>query len=92
MTGKVYIATGPEEIGFLISWAGGTPPFQLQESPSLTSPVWTNVGPVTMKHERQVPNDKSQAFFRLMEAVPLLDADVSNPNETRLIWQVPELE
>jgi len=90
MTGSAHLTIEPSGNDFIVSWIGGYPPFQLQESPSLGAPSWANIGSVTMRHQQIILNNKPMGFFRLMEAVPLLDATLTETTVT-FNWSIPEL-
>lgn len=84
-------ATRLESPNLLISWEGGTAPFQLQRTFDWSG--WTNVGNPTLARSRTINTaEHPHAFFRLQEAIPLLDIDLSYESGTKLVWQVPDLE
>lgn len=76
----------------ILTWTGGAPPFQVQWGADLNpSTPWVNVGNATIARTRTVPIVGREGYFRVQEQVPLLDADVSQPDVTRLFWSLPDL-
>jgi len=50
----------------LLSWTGGRPPFQVQKTYELTSPVaWTNVGEPVWTNAMVLSVEQSNVFFRV---------------------------
>ncbi len=52
----------------VLEWSGGTPPYQVQRSPSLSSGSWTNVGPVTSATTFSVSSSGSRGFYRVIDS------------------------
>ena len=50
----------------LITWGGGTGPYQLQHSSTLTTDSWTNVGAPTSNFSAIVPIGAGPEYFRVM--------------------------
>lgn len=48
-----------------LTWSGGTPPYQVQTSLSLSPGSWTNIGPPTNGNSATVPMSGSSGFFRI---------------------------
>jgi hypothetical protein len=54
--------------GIVLTWQGGTPPFQVQRTLSLTNPQWQNVGDATSETTATVPTVPTAAYFRVVPA------------------------
>ena len=52
----------------VLEWSGGTPPYQVQRSPSLSSGSWNNVGPVTSATTLSVSSSGSRGFYRILDS------------------------
>ena len=52
----------------VLEWSGGTPPYQVQRSPSLSSGSWNNVGPVTSATTLGVSSSGSRGFYRILDS------------------------
>jgi len=50
----------------VLEWAGGNPPFQLQVTPSLANPAWTNVGAPTSNRTATAPMQSDAGFYRVL--------------------------
>jgi hypothetical protein len=50
----------------ILTWSGGTPPYQIQTNDSLSPTTWVNVGPTTTGNSAKVPVVGAQAFFRVV--------------------------
>lgn len=49
----------------VIEWNRGTPPFQIQFTPTLSTPAWSNVGNTTTDRTATVPLQGDMGFFRV---------------------------
>jgi len=49
----------------VLTWVGGTPPYQIQTNDSLNPATWTNVGATITGNSAKVPVNGSRAFFRV---------------------------
>lgn len=75
----------------VVTVAGGSPCFQYQQRSDLSPATpWVNVGGPTISRSKTLAKTGVQGYFRVQEQVVLqLDADLSNPNQTRLFWVLP---
>ena len=75
----------------VISWAGGTGPFQLQKTNALSNtPIWTNLGNPTLARSATIPIVETQAFFRIQGEVPLM-TETQDASNVHLAWQAPDV-
>ncbi len=77
--------------GIAVSWAGGIAPFLLQRTNFMPPDQWVNVGRPTMARSKSFAVDLPQGYFRVEEAVKMLDIDLTRP-DTFLVWSIPDLE
>ncbi|HEX5177219.1 MAG TPA: hypothetical protein VFV83_09335 [Chthoniobacteraceae bacterium] len=63
-----YLVTSITRSGneLILTWLGGTPPYQIQTNNSLSPTTWVNVGTTTTGNSAKVPVVGSQAFFRVI--------------------------
>jgi hypothetical protein len=54
----------------LLTWTGGTPPYQIQTSATLAAGSWVNVGASTTGNSAKVPAGNSPSFFRIVGQAP----------------------
>lgn len=52
--------------GILLTWSGGTPPYQVQTNDTLIPATWVNTGPATNGNSATVPMSGSRGFFRIV--------------------------
>lgn len=76
-----------------LSWAGGSPCFQLQQRADLgLGTPWVNSGNATLARSKTVAITGDQGYFRVQEQILMsLSADQSVPNQTRLFWNAPDV-
>jgi hypothetical protein len=59
------ITLAPNRIDLILEWSGGTPPYQIQRSPSLENASWQNIGSSTTATTATVPPSGSRSFYRV---------------------------
>ncbi|HEY5912662.1 MAG TPA: hypothetical protein VJA21_18835 [Verrucomicrobiae bacterium] len=59
------VSIARSESNAVVSWVYGTPPFQVQFTPSLTNPAWNNVGSPTTSTTANVPIQPGAGFIRV---------------------------
>ena len=62
----------------IVSWTGGTPPFQLQRRAEVGAGSWSNVGSPGSERAVAIPLDGIAAFFRVAESSAILPAETAN--------------
>ena len=50
----------------LLTWSGGTPPYQVQTNDTLAPATWVNIGPATNGNSTTLPMSGSRGFFRIV--------------------------
>lgn len=73
-----------------VSWLNGIGPFVLERSPLITG-TFSPIDRPTMAQSKTMPIEGDQRWFRVVQAVPMLDLDETAP-DTTLIWGIPDLE
>jgi hypothetical protein len=48
-----------------LTWSGGIPPFQVQQTTNFANPIWQNIGSPVSLHTLTIPATNEATFFRI---------------------------
>jgi len=73
-----------------LSWSGGSPPFQLQKTLSLSAISWAQIGSPTLARTSMQPITGPEAYFRIQEQIVMQLTGTSDASGIHLTWNSPQ--